>query len=281
MRNFIYFLINHATLLLFLFLEGICITLIVGYNDYQKSAFLSSSNAVCGTIYLAQKSVSQYFGLREENDKLALENVQLRNKIAEMTKVLDRMNDSVVTVYNKENNPRYKYRTAYVINSSTNKSRNYLTINAGSNEGITTDMVVCNSQGVVGIVSAVSANYSTILPIINTSFRLSVKLSTNNFRGQLIWNGVSPYKASMVDVPEHAQVAIGDSIVTSGNSNYFPEGLFVGIVDEIEMDKNGGFYILNISLATDFNSIYNVEVIENLELEEQKELEFANTNGDE
>ena len=281
MRNFIYFLINHATILLFLLLEGICIMLIVRYNDYQKSAFLSSSNAVCGGIYSVQNSISQYFGLRRENDALSRENAELRTLLAEKDRMLGKMNDSTYRALRASVGTKYIYRSAQVINNSTNKSRNYLTINAGKVDGIAPDMTARNARGVVGIVSAVSDHYATILPIINTSFRLSVKLLTNDFRGQLMWDGVSPYTATMVDVPEHAKVAVGDSIVTSGSSSYFPEGLPVGTVEKIDMDKNGGFYRLDIALAVDFSSIYNIEVIENLELKEQEELEKANTNGDE
>ncbi|MBP5365852.1 MAG: rod shape-determining protein MreC [Bacteroidales bacterium] len=268
-------------MLLFLLLEGICIALIVKYNDYQKSAFLSSSNSVCGAVFSVQNSISQYFGLRHENDILAKENAELRSIIAQNDKMLRKLNDSTYNALKAADKPKYIYRSAQVINSSTNKSRNYLTINAGASDGIAADMTARNAHGVVGIVSAVSDHYATILPIINTSFRLSVKLLSNNFRGQLEWDGVSPRTALMVDVPEHAKVAVGDSIVTSGSSSYFPEGLPVGTVKNIDYDKNGGFYRLDIDLAVDFSSIYNIEVIENTELAEQQELETLNTNADE
>lgn len=259
----------------------ICIGLIVSYNDYQKSAFLSSSNALCGGIYNVRNSIGQYFDLRAENDQLSAENAELHNKLATAERLLSGLADSTRNDLQAGHSPKYRYRTAYVINSSTNKSRNYLTANIGSVDGVAQDMVVRNSQGVVGIISAVSEHYSTILPIINTSFRLSVKLLNNNFRGQLQWNSVSPLKAQMIDVPEHAEVAIGDTIVTSGASNYFPEGMLVGVVENIGMDKNGGFYRLEIALSTDFYSIYDVEIIENLELSEQKELEQSNGFEDE
>ena len=89
----------------------------------------------------------------------------------------------------------------------------------------------------------------------------------------LPWNSVSPLYGTMVDVPEHAHVAEGDSVVTSGSSSFFPEGLMVGIVKDVDMDKNGGFYKLTITLAVDFNSVYDVEVVENREMQEQRTLE--------
>lgn len=278
MRNFIYFIINNVTTLLFLVIEVLCVVLIVNYNSYQRASFWGSSNVVCGAMYSLQSNVSEYFALREANEVLLADNVRLRNMLSKRDKVLHTFSDSLVATAMVGNEQKYFYRAASVINSSTNKSRNYLTLDKGSKAGIAPNMVVMNSQGVVGLVIATSAHYSSVLPIINTSFRLSVKLSSSNFRGQLVWNGVSPLRATMVDVPEHAVVSVGDTVVTSGSSNYFPEGMHVGIVEEVDADRNGGFYNLKVRLGVDYASIYDVEVIENREQKEQMELEKQNDN---
>ena len=52
----------------------------------------------------------------------------------------------------------------------------------------------------------------------------------------------------------------------------------VGRVSEVDMDKNGGFYKLTIVLAVDFNSVYDVEIIENKEQNEQRLLELTIDN---
>lgn len=276
MRNFIYFLLNNVTTLLFLLIEGLCIALIVNYNSYQRASFWSSSNMLCGAVYSVQSSVSEYFGLREVNEVLAAENVRLKNLLSRNERLLSSFNDSVRAELMADVQMKYLYREAEVINSSTNKSRNFLTLNRGANDGIKSDMVVINESGVVGIVTATSAHYSTVMPIINTSARLSVKLSNSHFRGQLVWNGMSPQRAIVIDVPEHASVQVGDSVVTSGSSSYFPEGLLVGVVEEVDMDRNGGFYNLTVDLAVDYASIYRVQVVENLEQDEQRDLEREN-----
>ena len=273
MRNFFYFLLRHATFIYFLFLEVICGVLIVEYNDYQKSAFMSSSNAVCGAIYSIEDGVSQYFHLGSANEQLAAENAELRNRIAMLERQMTRMSDTIMEKSLPDTTQKYRYMNAHVINSSTNKSRNYLTLDKGQSSGIERDMFVMNGAGIVGLVAAVSEHYTTVLPIINTNMRLSVKLDGTNYRGQLVWNSVSARYATAVDIPEHAVVEVGDSIVTSGSSDFFPEGIMVGTVDEVAMDKNGGFYKLTVKLAVDFNSIYDVEIVENRELREQKELE--------
>ena len=278
MRNFFYFLASHATFLFFLLLEGICGLLIFNYTDYQKTAFLSSSNAVCGAIYSAENAVSGYFHLSSANQQLTTENATLRNRIALLERQVAELSDSTTEKLIGQLPAKYICKPAHVINASTNKSRNYLTIDKGERSGIRRDMFVINGSGVVGLVSAVSDHYATVLPLVNTSMRLSVKLSGTNYRGQLIWDGISPLYGTLIDVPEHAHVAVGDSIITSGSSSFFPEGLIVGRVSEVDMDKNGGFYKLTIVLAVDFNSVYDVEIIENKEQNEQRLLELTIDN---
>lgn len=278
MRNFIYFLINNVTTLLFLLIEVLCVVLIVNFNSYQRASFWSSSNEVCGTVYTIQSNISEYFSLKEVNEKLATENVRLRNLLSRNEALLESLSDSSKAVFLAGAESQYYYREAQVINSSTNKSRNYLTLNKGTQAGIKTNMVVVNTEGVVGMVTATSEHFSTVMPIINTSSHLSVKLMKSHFRGQLIWNGVSPTHATMRDVPEHATVEVGDSVVTSGSSSYYPEGLFVGIVKEVNVDRNGGFYNLTIDLGVNYASIYNVQIIENTLISEQTELEKENVD---
>lgn len=277
MRNFLFFLLRHSTTIFFLVLEALCIALIVNNNNYQKSAYMSSSARVIGGIYSVQSGITEYFGLRRVNRELLAENIELLNRVAILEEQLKSIPDSLIP---SEDSLRmqYVYRGARIINSTTNRSRNYLTANAGENVGIAADMAVVNRDGVVGIVSAASEHYATILPLINTSFHLSVKLKNSNFRGQLVWNGVSPRRATVIDVPEHAVIAVGDSIVTSGSSSYFPEGLMVGTVEEVNADKIGGFYNLDILLSVDYSSIYDVEIIENRERQEQLELEQLSNN---
>ncbi len=274
MRNIIYFIINHATQFYFILLELVCILLIVNYNDFQRSALLSSSNAMCGALYSTKDAVTKYFDYGAANEQLVAENAHLRNEIERLRSQLSTVPDSLVG----EGEAKYLHRAAHVVNSTTNRSRNFLTLDVGKNSGVKRDMIVSSQGNVVGIVTAASEHYSTVLPIINTSFHLSTKIAGTNFRGQLVWDATSARTATMTDVPEHAVVNIGDEVQTSGSSSYFPEGMNVGIVKNVQMDRNGGFYTISVELAVDFNSIYNVDVTENLQRREQQELENESDN---
>ncbi|MDO4461463.1 MAG: rod shape-determining protein MreC [Bacteroidia bacterium] len=277
MRNFIYFIVRHATTIFFIILEVICLTLVISFNDYQQAKYISTANSAIASIYEAENGVSEYFSLASRNDILARENNALHNQLDLLHQKLRLIRNTVAFNASDSLPQRFLHREARVIKSTTNREHNYLTIDRGAHGGIKEGMIAIDQQGaIVGLITAVSDNFSTILPIINTSFRLSVKLKKTNFRGQLVWNGAFPDEATLVDIPEHAVVNVGDSIVTSGLSTFFPEGLFVGKVEECDMDKNGGFYDLTIKLATDFTSVYDVYVVQDLLLEEQLQLEAKN-----
>ena len=281
MQNFFAFIIRHSTFFFFLLLEGICAALVLNFNGYHRSAFLSSSNAIHGSIYSVTSSVSHYFGLADANEDLIRQNVALMATIDSLKHQID-ANAAALAISADSLHPvaslcepSVHYRVAHVINAMTNRSRNMLTLDAGLADGVDRDMAVANAEGVVGLVVSASNHYSLVLPVINTASRLSVKLADSNHRGQLLWDGFSPRHATVVDIPEHAHVEIGDSIVTSGASSFFPEGLLVGTVDAIEPDKNGGFFRLDVDLAVDFNSVYAVSVIDNPTADERLQLESS------
>ncbi len=277
MRNFFYFIIRHATTIFFIILEVICLILVFSFNDYQQAKYISTANSAIASVYEVETGVSDYFSLSSRNDILARENSALHDQLDLLHQQLRLLRNASSFTANDTLPQRFIHRAARVVKSTTNREHNYLTIDRGSNGGIREGMVaIDHSGGVVGLVTTVSDNFSTVLPVINTSFRLSSKLKKSNFRGQLVWDGVFPDEARLIDIPEHAVVSKGDSIVTSGSSNYFPEGLYVGKVKKSDMDRNGGFYDLTIELATDFSSLYDVYIIEDLLLKEQQQLESQN-----
>lgn len=272
MNNFFRFLQSHTTVIVFLFLEALAAALIFNCNDYHRSAYLSSANSVSGVFFRMTSSVGHYFSLADANEALVAQNLELTRKVDALTAQMAAIPDSL-----RPDTARLasalSYRRAHAVGVTTSKSRNMITLDRGEDDGIRQDMAVVNSEGVVGLVSAVSDNFALVLPIINTSSHLSVKLKNSNHRGQLIWNGVDATRATLTDIPEHAQAQLGDTILTSGASAFFPEGLMVGRVDALEPDRNGGFLNIGVELAVDFNALYDVQVIEDYKAPERVALE--------
>ena len=175
------------------------------------------------------------------------------------------MND---TVYRQ----RYDYTEARVIKNSWSQQNNYIIIGKGRSHGIEPDMAVISPQGIVGVVVSTTKNFATVMPVLHSDSRNSVKVKRTGISGSLVWDGKDFRYAQVLDVPTTHQFNDGDTIVTSGLANDFPEGVPVGYVESAETLKGSGFYKVRIRLATDFNKLDHVYVINNKFRKEQQEL---------
>ncbi len=265
MKGLLWLIRRYNHILVFFVLEIIAFILISKNNQYQHSVLLRLNREASGNIYSKVEGIRNYLHLREDNERLLQENALLKNKLDRIQTGLD---DD--TVHFAGNN--YYHTTAHIVHSSYHKQFNYLTIDAGKKKGISSDMAVMGIDGIVGIILESSANFSTVIPVINRDFRLTVKIKDNNFSGILQWEGNSHLMASLKEIPYHAELHVGDTIETSGYSALFPEGLFVGTIDEFSL-LEGNFYDIKVRLGTDYQRLYNVYVINNLKQEEQLNLQ--------
>ncbi|MEG2820458.1 MAG: rod shape-determining protein MreC, partial [Muribaculaceae bacterium] len=88
----------------------------------------------------------------------------------------------------------------------------------------------------------------------------------------LVWDGKSPYNAVLEEMPRHVKFAKGDTIVTSGYSSVFPEGIIVGTIAGRKIENNDNSYSLIIKLTTDFTQLSTVRAIKNNFSEELQNL---------
>lgn len=165
------------------------------------------------------------------------------------------------------------YQYAKVVQMTTNRLHNYLTINRGRKDGLRIGQGVRNEEGAVGIVRTVGTNYSVVLPLINTHTNLSCRFAKNDYIATLQWNGKDSRFAQLADVAAHMVVNPGDTIVTSGLSPVFPEGIPVGIVENSTLKEGDSYYTIRVRLHTNFKRLKYVEVVENIHQQELEELQ--------
>ena len=160
-----------------------------------------------------------------------------------------------------------------MIKNSYSYSNNFITIDSGKKDSIDIDNGVISSNGVVGIIDKTTYNYSRFISILNTNFLLNAKFKNSNYFGILSWDGININKVQLKDVPKQAEVSIGDTIVTGGNSLIFPKGIPVGYVDSYKLDNSENYLELEIKLATDMTNIEKLYVIKNNNLREINSLD--------
>ena len=268
MRTLLRFIQKYSDLLLFLLLEIIALVLIAQNSHYQRSKLVNLNRQVTGFIYNQVDGAREYLSLKKTNLQLAEENLELRKRLD----LLDSRLDSTRVSTEWRGEYHYHYVYSRVVKNSVYDQYNYMTLNKGKKDGVFRDMGVISDVGLVGIVLESSASYATVIPIINRDFRLSAKIKTNNYAGILQWEGNSPRSAVLMEIPFHVSLAEGDTIVTSGFSSIFPEGIEVGVIESFSLDR-GNFYDIKVSLFTDFQGLYHVNVIQNFQREEQLNLE--------
>jgi len=162
--------------------------------------------------------------------------------------------------------------------NTTNKRNNYLTLNKGSNQGIAKDMGVITSTGIVGIVKEVSANFSSVISVLHKETKISAKVKKNGHLGTVIWTGGDYSNGELIDIPTHVKPVIGDTIITSGYSTSFPEGIMIGTISDFKIVKGDNFYTITIKFSTDFNNISYAYVIRNIMKDELDKLNKNQTD---
>jgi len=269
MQSLLRFLQRYHFILLFILLEVLAITLLIQNNNYQNTSFVSFARNIKGRFYDQTMKIEQYLNLREKNKKLKEENVFLRNFIAKnMNTEVDTFKKKIDTTSDQQ----YFYIRATVLNNSINKQHNYLTLDKGETAGVKPEMGVVSPNGIVGVVRGVSEHFSSVISLLNSELNISAKLKNSEYYGSFSWTGQDYRYGILQDIPLHAQVNEGDTVVTSGYSAIFPEGILVGFVEEYE-EKGGRFLELTVELSTDFKKLNHVYIVENMLKEEKKELE--------
>ncbi|MBO4870932.1 MAG: rod shape-determining protein MreC [Muribaculaceae bacterium] len=279
MNNLLSFFIKHSAWLVFMVYMILSLVLLFRDNPYQQSVYLTSANAVSATTYEAMSTVTSYFHLKDINEDL-----QERNALLEMELVSLRsqVKDLQMLVPDSSREPfkqHFDFVMARVISNSIAQPHNYITINRGSRQGVKPQMGVVDQNGVVGVVNVVGPNASRVISLLNTDMKLSCKLKNNEYFGSLIWDGRSPQYAVLGDLPKHVTFNKGDTVITSGYSALFPEGLIVGIVEGKAQGDEASFASLRVRLTTNFSQLSAVRVITNNMRDELHELQRADADS--
>jgi len=270
MRNLLIFITKYNAFFLFIIFEISSLVIYIKFNSFQKASFINSTNKITGTLYAQVDELYSYLSLRETNDSLARENARLRGQL-KASFYIDSVNKKDVkdTIYKQQ----YTYIEAKVINNSTNRSNNYITINRGSLQGVGKGMGVICSSGIVGKVVFVGPHMSIVQSLLHKDSRFSAMLSKNKEIGYIEWSDdLDPHKGFLKDVSNNAQPHVGEEVVTSEFS-LFPAGIPIGKVSNLRT-KNGGFALnMEVKLAVDYGKLQYVNVVINKFAEEQAGLE--------
>ena len=257
---------------IFIIMEVAALNMLASNNAIQRIWFAQAAHRFMAKVWGTTEEVKYYFSLKKQNEILAQENFLLNEKIRVYSERLKERKENGLPVPESGNAGGFVYQNASIVKISNNKQHNYIIIDKGSEDGITTRSGILTSQGVVGIIDAVSKHYSYALSFRNSDVSISARLGQEGAVGPLIWDGHSTNGAILKEIPLQYKFQPGDTVWTSGYSSIFPPDIPLGVTGDSRI-VNGATNEIRVTLFQDFTALRFVTVVNNKNLEDIEELE--------
>ena len=240
----------------------------------NPSPVTTAVGIVATPIQKLATGVSGFFGKGlsyfTEFDALKAENEELHRQIREMEQTV---RDAQLAI--EENNrlraqagqpERARELTtlnAEVIARNPGDWATVLTLDKGSSHGVEVNDAVITEDGLVGYVSAVAPNYSTITTVVDIAMQCGALITRT--RDSAIAEGSYDLMAEgslrLSYLTEDASIVIGDTVETSGAGGVFPKGVMIGTVESVLPEENGISYYAVLKPFVDVETVTNVSVV--------------------
>lgn len=274
MNKFLIFLGKIHFFILFIVLEIIAFSFFSKSSIYTNAVMINASNKMIGGVYAGISDVSSYFKLSDENVSLSQEISRLQNELDKYRtkfEILEESNDSLTDLVVGDSSV-YTYMNARVVNSTKSKQNNFITVNKGRKDGVERDMAILQNNNIVGYILDCSENYSVGISVLNRKFMTSGRSARSYYDGSVRWNGENFGHVTMYEVLKHADIEIGDTIVTTDFSSRFPPNVGIGRIESFEL-INGTYYNAEVELFADFSRLINVTLVKYKNIKEKLALE--------
>ena len=264
-------------------LQVICFILLVKNSDTYGATYANFANEVTGRVNAQYNTIHNFFNLRENNLLLQEENTRLKNLMGTNfestdTTYIKHIDSLMSDTLGKQR--KYLWLPAKVINNTISQQYNYMTIHRGINQGVKKDMAVISSNGIAGTVIDVSENYCRAMSLLHRNSKVSSMLKKSQIPGSVEWDGNDPYYLTLRKIPKSTPVAKGDTVVTSKYSANFPPNLMIGTVTDVTKDPGSNYFIIKVKSSTNFYSLEYVNLVDNLQLDEQRKLEAVKVKNE-
>lgn len=269
------FIVRFSSWFVFAFYAVVSCALLFDRNPYQHHVWLTSAGSVAAGVYDVSNNVTGYFSLRAINEDLQRRQADLEEEVAALRTQLRTAREALAqdSLAAIDSVRQFRFIVATAISNSVTRPYNYITLDKGEADGLQPEMGVMDQNGVVGVVNVTGKHHARVISLLNPNFRLSCKLRGSDAFGSLVWDGKSPREALLEELPKHTRFHKGDTIITSGYSAMFPEGIPVGTIIGSARGEDDNFFTLRIRLLTDFTALSTVKVISNREIADIKEVE--------
>lgn len=194
-------------------------------------------------------------------DELEAENAELTARVAELAEY-QATSERLEKLLDLQSTYNLQSTAARIIGQSSDAWSDTVTIDKGSLDGISVNMPVTNSTGVIGQVIEVAPNASTVRLLTDEGSGVSAMIQDTRAQGMVQGQPDGTLRMDYVSVD--ADVKEGDIIITSGIGGVYPKGLPIGTVASVTKNSNDVYYTIIVSSASRTESNEEVLVITSL-----------------
>lgn len=198
-------------------------------------------------------------GVRQENERLVLENGQLRSRLNALTEAAAE-NERLRRVVGYVDQTPEAEVIARVVGVNPVADFLSLRINRGENEGVGAGMPVVTPDGVIGQVARAVGGFSDVVLMTDPTSKVAVLVQRSRVRATVVGAG-GTQALKLANVLRTEDVEEGDLVVTSGTDGVYPKGLVVGRVTAVERRTSGMFLQAAVLPAVETKRLEEVAVL--------------------
>lgn len=253
---------------------------LMSYFSTTSAPLVNAVNVMVSPFRSAYTAVATWFNDKQnyyrDTTNLLEENAALRKRIAQLEADLRQAEDD-----RKENETlrdalelrkqrrELELESAMITERSVTNWTSSLTLNNGTSLGIEVgDCVIDECGNLVGIIDQAGTNWSTVLTLVDTDTSLGAQIFRTKdlgiARGDFSLMGEKRLRLEYL--PADRAPLAGDVVVTSGLGGYYPSGLVIGSVEQVQVDDSGAASYAILAPAADLDALTEVFVIKSFEI---------------
>lgn len=253
---------------------------LMSYFSATSAPLVNAANTLVSPFRAAYTAVATWFNDKQNyyRDTTALleENAALRKRIAQLEADLRQAADD--SEENKvlrdalelsQQRRDLELENAMITERSATNWTSSLTLNKGTSHGVESgDAVIDGTGSLVGVVREVGVNWCTVLTVVDTDTSLGAQVFRTKDLGvaQGDFALMREERLRLEYLPADCALLPGDVVVTSGLNGYYPSGLVIGSVEEVQLDDSGASSYAILAPEADFDSLTEVFVIKSFEI---------------
>lgn len=197
--------------------------------------FLNGASELSGFVRSQWRFLGEALRARRENQELRETAEDLKRQISDL-KEIKLENDRLRRLLKFQTENSFKTISAQIIGHDISHWSYYVTINKGSKDGIYPEMAVLAGNGLAGKVVDVTEHAANVILLIDSESKASSLVQETRDVGLVEGNGTPLLKMTYIDL--HAQLQVGQMVVTSGLGGIYPKGIPIGQIVQISEDQS-------------------------------------------